>query len=438
MPSLAIIAAAIAILMVLVAWAKVHPFLAFILVSGGVGVALGMPLEKVAVAVPKGMGDALGSLVIVIVAGAMLGKLVVTSGAAQRIADTLVAACGERRMAWAMALTGFIVGIPLFYGVGLVLMVPIIFAVVERYRLPPLVVGLPALAALSVAHGLLPPHPAPAALVPKFEADMAKTLLYGIIIAVPAIVLAGPVFARFMARVPARPPAGLKGGLLPEARLPGAAISIVTALLPVVLLLGVAGVGSLVAEGSTAAGIIGFLKKPDVLMLVALLFATVSLGLLGGRSLPAVMDVYSSAISDVASILLVIAGSGAFKEVLVQTEMDTRIGEALHGLPIHPLVVGWLVTAAIRACVGSATVAGLTAADLLAPLVKDGSTDPNLMVLAIGSGSLALSHVNDAGFWMFKEYFNVSLADTLRSWTVMEAIVSLVGLAGVLALAQVV
>jgi Gnt-I system high-affinity gluconate transporter len=438
MPSLAIIAAAIAILMVLVAWAKVHPFLAFILVSGGVGVALGMPLEKVAVAVPKGMGDALGSLVIVIVAGAMLGKLVVTSGAAQRIADTLVAACGERRMAWAMALTGFIVGIPLFYGVGLVLMVPIIFAVVERYRLPPLVVGLPALAALSVAHGLLPPHPAPAALVPKFGADMAKTLLYGIIIAVPAIVLAGPVFARFMARVPARPPAGLKGGLLPEARLPGAAISIVTALLPVVLLLGVAGVGSLVAEGSTAAGIIGFLKKPDVLMLVALLFATVSLGLLGGRSLPAVMDVYSSAISDVASILLVIAGSGAFKEVLVQTEMDTRIGEALHGLPIHPLVVGWLVTAAIRACVGSATVAGLTAADLLAPLVKDGSTDPNLMVLAIGSGSLALSHVNDAGFWMFKEYFNVSLADTLRSWTVMEAIVSLVGLAGVLALAQVV
>lgn len=433
---LVVIAVAIAVLVLLVAWGKVHPFLAFILVSGGVGVALGMPLDKVAVAVPKGMGDALGSLVIVIVAGAMLGKLVVTSGAAQRIADTLVAACGERRMAWAMALTGFIVGIPLFYGVGLVLMVPIIFAVVERYRLPPLVVALPALAALSVAHGLLPPHPAPAALVPKFGADMAKTLLYGIIIAVPAIVLAGPVFARFMARVPARPPAGLKAGLLPDARLPGAGISILTALLPVVLLLGVAGVGSLVEEGSTAAGIVGFLKKPDVLMLVALLFATVSLGLLGGRSLPAVMDVYSSAIADVASILLVIAGSGAFKEVLVQTQMDKRIGEALQGLPVDPLIVGWVVTAAIRVCVGSATVAGLTAADLLAPLVSDGSTDPNLMVLAIGSGSLACSHVNDAGFWLFKEYFNASIRDTLKCWTVMETIVAVVGLAGVLVLAR--
>jgi Gnt-I system high-affinity gluconate transporter len=438
MPPLAVIAVAIAMLMALVAWAKVHPFLAFILVSGGTGVALGLPLDKVATAVPKGMGDALGSLVIVIVAGAMLGKLVVTSGAAQRIADTLVAACGARRMAWAMALTGFIVGIPLFYGVGLVLMVPIIFAVVERYRLPPLVVALPALAALSVAHGLLPPHPAPAALVPKFEADMAKTLLYGIIIAVPAIVLAGPVFARFVAGVPARPPAGLQAGLTPDARLPGAAVSIVTALLPVVLLLGSAAVGSLVEPGSAAAGIVGFVQKPDVLMLVALLFATISLGLFEGRSLPAVMNVYSSAIGDVASILLVIAGSGAFKEVLLQTEMDKRIGEALQGLPIDPLIVGWVVTAAIRVCVGSATVAGLTAADLLAPLVMDGSTDPNLMVLAIGSGSLACSHVNDAGFWLFKEYFNVSLGDTLRSWTVMETIVSVVGLAGVLVLARVI
>jgi Gnt-I system high-affinity gluconate transporter len=253
---------------------------------------------------------------------------------------------------------------------------------------------------------------------------------------VPAIVLAGPVFARFLTRVPARPPAGLQAGRLPDARLPGAGISILTALLPVVLLLGVAGVGSLVEEGSTAAGIVGFLKKPDVLMLVALLFATVSLGLLGGRSLPAVMDVYSSAIADVASILLVIAGSGAFKEVLVQTQMDKRIGEALQGLPVDPLIVGWVVTAAIRVCVGSATVAGLTAADLLAPLVSDGSTDPNLMVLAIGSGSLACSHVNDAGFWLFKEYFNVSLGDTLRSWTVMETIVAVVGLAGVLVLAR--
>jgi Gnt-I system high-affinity gluconate transporter len=207
--------------------------------------------------------------------------------------------------------------------------------------------------------------------------------------------------------------------------------------LPVVLLLGVAGVGTLIEPGSAAAGIVGFVQKPDVLMLVALLFATVSLGLLGGRSLPAVMDVYSSAIPDVASSLWVIAGSGAFKEVLLQTQMDKRIGEALQGLPIDPLVVGWVVTAAIRVCVGSATVAGLTAADLLAPLVSDGSTDPNLMVLAIGSGSLACSHVNDAGFWLFKEYFGLGLLDTVRTWTVMETIVAVVGLGGVVVLARV-
>lgn len=436
MSSLAVVTFAIVVLVLLVAWARVHPFLAFALVAAAAGMALGMPPDRVVSAVPRGMGDALGGLVIVIVTGAMLGKLVVESGAAQRIADTLVAACGERRMAWAMALTGFIVGIPLFYGVGFVLLVPIIFAVVERYRLPPLVVALPALAALSVAHGLLPPHPAPTALVPKFGADMGRTLLYGILIAVPALVLAGPLFARFLTRVPARPPAGLKGGVVSGARLPGGVVSVVTALLPAVLLLAAAGAGTLAVPGTTAAGIIGFVAKPDVLMLVALLFATFSLGLLRGRSLPAVMDVYTSAIGDVASILLVIAGSGAFKEVLVQTGMDKRIGEALHGLPIDPLIVAWVVTAAIRACVGSATVAGLTAADLVAPLLKDGGTDPNLMVLAIGSGSLAFSHVNDAGFWLFKEYFNLGLVDTLRSWTVMETIVSVAGLAGVLVLSS--
>jgi Gnt-I system high-affinity gluconate transporter len=435
---LVIIAVAIATLVVLVAWAKVHPFLAFILVSAGAAVALGMPLADVPGAVRKGIGDILGSLAIVIVCGAMLGKLVVESGAAQRIADTLVGACGEKRMAWAMMLTGFIVGIPLFYGVGFVLLVPIIFAVVERYRLPPLVVALPALAALSVAHGLLPPHPAPTALVSTFGASLGLTLLYGLIIAVPALVLAGPVFARAVASIPARPLAGLASTSRPEHELPGAGVSILTALLPAVLLLVTAIGGAVVPADSAAASIMKFVADPDVVMLTALLFATVTLGLARGRSLPAVMNTFAAAIGDVASILLVIGGSGAFKQVLVASGVNSRIGEALQGLPLDPLVLGWLVTAVIRACVGSATVAGLTAAGILAPVVTAGGVDANLMVLAIGAGSLALSHVNDAGFWLFKEYFNVSLADTLKSWTVMETIVSVVGLAGVLVLARII
>jgi Gnt-I system high-affinity gluconate transporter len=433
---LLIIAIAIAALVLLVAATKMHPFLAFVLVSSGAALALGMPLEAIPGAVRKGMGDILGSLVVVIVTGAMLGKLVVESGAAQRIADTLVAACGEKRMAWAMALTGFIVGVPLFYGVGFVLLVPIIFAVVERYRLAPLLVALPALAALSVAHGLLPPHPAPTALVATFQASVGWTLLYGLVIAVPALVLAGPVFARAVAAIPARPLAGLTSAARPEAELPGAALSIATALLPALLLLVTAVAGSLVPPGSTAARLMAFGADPDVVMLAALLFATVTLGLGRGRSLPEVMGTFGAAIGDVASILLVIGGSGAFKEVLVQSGANNRIGGLLQGLPVDPLITAWAVTAAIRACVGSATVAGLTAAGLVAPLAAAGKVDPNLMVLAIGSGSLALSHVNDAGFWLFKEYFNCSLADTFKSWTVMETIVSVVGLAGVLVLAR--
>jgi len=434
--ALAIVAAAILALVLLVAWGKVHPFLGFILVSAGAALALGMPPDKVADAVRKGIGAALGSLSIVIIAGAMLGKLVVESGAAQRIAEALVAACGRERMAWAMAATGFVVGIPLFYGVGFVLLVPIIFACVARYGLPPLVVGLPALAAMSVAHGLLPPHPAPTALVKAFDADMARTLLLGVVVAVPALVLAGPVFARTLAAVPARPLEGLTGGPLEEAKLPGLLPSVVTALLPAILLV-VAAAAAWGAPGEgRVASVVRFLSDPDVVMIVALAVAAVVLGVGRGRRVAEVSETCTRAIGDVASILLMIGGSGAFKEVLVQTGVDRTIAAALSSLPLDPLLLGWLVTAAIRVCVGSATVAGLTAAGLLAPVVAGGGVDPDLMVLAIGAGSLALSHVNDGAFWMFKEYFRLGLADTFRTWTVMETIVSVVGIAGVLALSR--
>lgn len=435
---LVVIAISLVCLVILVAWAKVHPLLAFVLVSAGAAVALGMPLATVPAALRKGMGDMLGSLLLVIVTGAMLGKLVVESGAAQRIATTLVAAFGKQRMAWAMALTGFIVGIPLFYGVGFVLLVPIIFAVVGHYRLPLLIVAVPALASMSVAHGLLPPHPAPTALVATFQADMGLTLLYGIVIAVPSLVLAGPIFGRTLAGIAARPLAGMEAKPLPESELPGTAVSILTALLPAVLLVATTVAGWLVPDDSPAAAVMGFVSDPDVVMVVALLVATVTLGLARGRSLGVVMQTFTAAIGDVASMLLVIAGSGAFKEVLLQSGVSGEIGRMLQGLRVDPLLLAWLVTVAIRLCVGSATVAGLTAAGILAPVVASGGVDPNLMVLAIGAGSLFGSHVNDAAFWMFKEYFGLSITDTLKSWTVMEIIVSVTGLGGVLLLAQVV
>jgi Gnt-I system high-affinity gluconate transporter len=439
---LVILAAAIAILILLVVWAQVHPFLAFILVSAAAALALGMPPGDVAAAIRKGIGDIFGTLAIVIVTGAMLGRIVVESGAAQRIADTLVTACGRERTAWAMALTGFIVGIPLFYGVGFVLMVPIIFAVISRYGLRPLVIGMPALASLSVAHGLLPPHPAPTALVAQFNASLPLTLLYGIIIAVPALVLAGPVFGRMLGGIDVSPPPGLVSEPKSAAELPGVVVSFATALLPVALLLAVPGatylLGVTAPHDTRFAGPLKFLSDPDVVMVTSLAVATVTLGLWRGRSLPAAMNTFAAAINDVGSILLVIAGSGAFKEVLVKSGVNASIAASLEGLPLDPLLLAWLVTAAIRICVGSATVAGLTAAGILAPVAAAGKVDPNLLVLAIGSGSLVCSHVNDAAFWLFKEYFNVSIADTLKSWTVMETIVSIVGLVGVLILARVV
>lgn len=435
---LLIVAAAIVVLVAMVVWAKVHPLLAFVLVSAAAAFGLGMPAAEVAGAIRKGMGDILGALTIVIVAGAMLGKLVAESGAAQRIASALVASCGPARMAWAMAATGLVVGIPLFFGVGFVLLVPIIFAVITAAGLPLVVVGLPALAAMSVAHGLLPPHPAPTGLVATFGASMGLTLLYGLLVSVPAIVVGGPLFSRFLTGIQAKPLPGLIAEPKPEAELPGLGVSVVTALLPAVLLVLSGGASVLVAEDSELAGLVAFAADPDVVMIVSLLFAAWTLGIARGKPLAAVMHTYSAAILDVASILLVIAGSGAFKQVIVSTGVDDQIAVVLETLPLDPLVLGWLVAAVIRVCVGSATIAGLTAASIIAPLVAGGDVEPNLMVLSIGAGSIFCSHVNDGAFWMFKEYFNVSVTDTLKSWTLMESIVSLAALAGVLALAQVV
>jgi Gnt-I system high-affinity gluconate transporter len=438
MEPLLIVATSIVALVAMVVWAKVHPLLAFVLVSAAAAFGLGMPAGEIPGAIRRGIGDILGALTIVIVAGAMLGKLVAESGAAQRIASALVASCGPTRMSWAMAGTGLIVGIPLFFGVGFVLLVPIIFAVIAGAGLPLVVVGLPALAAMSLAHGLLPPHPAPTGLVAQFGANMGLTLLYGLLVSLPAIVIGGPLFSRFLTRIEAKPLPGLIAEPKPDAELPGLTVSVVTALLPAVLLV-FSGTATLVVPADSPwAGMVAFAADPDVVMVVSLIFAAVTLGLARGKSLAAVMHTYSTAILDVASILLVIAGSGAFKQVIVSTGVDDKIAVVLETLPLDPLILGWVVAAGIRVCVGSATIAGLTAASIIAPLLVGGDVEPNLMVLAIGAGSIFCSHVNDGAFWMFKEYFNVSIGDTLKSWTLMESIVSVVALGGVLLLDQLV
>ena len=376
----------------------------------------------------------LGSLVIIICLGAMLGKLVAETGAAQKISDVMMKTFGEKYFQWAMMVTGFIVGIPLFYNVGFVLLVPLIFSVVYRTKLPAVYVGLPMLAALSVTHGFLPPHPSPSALVAQFNASLGMTLLYGITIAIPAIIIAGPVFAKTLKKIRSVPLQTFQPRNFSPEELPGTFNSFISSLLPVILLIITTALPFIWKTNGRTTEIILFIGDPLIVMLVSLIVVSFSLGVAKGISMKKIMNFYSEAIKDVSLILLIVAGAGAFKEVLTDSGVSDKIGVLLKGLSINPLVLGWLIAAIIRICVGSATVAGLTAAGIVLPVISRTGVDPNLMVLSIGAGSLMFSHVNDAGFWMFKEYFNLSIKDTIRSWSLMETIVSVTGLAGVLIL----
>jgi Gnt-I system high-affinity gluconate transporter len=424
----------ILLLVALISWGKVNAFLAFLVVSIVTGLLLGISFGTITQSVYKGIGDTLGQLAIVIVLGAMLGKIVAESGAAQRIATYMMTIFGEKYIQWALMVTGFIIGIPLFYNVGFVLMVPLIFSVVYKYKLPAVYIGLPMLASLSVDHGFLPPHPAPAALVGQFHANMGKTLLYGMIIAIPAVILAGVVYSKTLKGIVSSPLQGLVAAEKPEEQLPSMGNSLLTSLLPVILLM-LTTLLPLVLHGSPAwANLLAFVSDPAIILLVAIGWATYSLGIRCGMPMMKIMQIYESAVKDVAVILLIVAGAGALKEVFTDSGVSKEIASYLQVWPIHPLVLGWLMAAIIRVCLGSATVAGLTAAGLILPLMNRMHVDPNLMVLSVGAGSLLFSHVNDSGFWMFKEYFNLSIKDTIRSWSVMETIVSVVGLGGVLLL----
>ncbi|RYY38111.1 MAG: gluconate transporter [Sphingobacteriaceae bacterium] len=432
--TLLIVALCIAILILLISAARINAFLCFLIVSIMAGLLLGIPAQKVIQSVEKGLGDTLGSLVIIVFTGAMLGKLIADSGAASQIAGTMMRAFGVKYINWAMVLTGFIIGIPLYYGVGFVLMVPLVFSITYRYKLPAVATGIPLLAALSVTHGYLPPHPSPSALVLQFNADMGLTLIYGIIIAIPAIILAGPVFASTLKGIRSEPLDMFVSKEDTNTNIPGVGISFFTALLPV-LLLAATSVSPYFFKGSNAfTQTLALIGQPPVVMLIALTFATITLGTNRGKSIKQVMFVYTDAIKDIVVVVLIMGGSGALKQVLTDSGASVEIANMLKNVSLPPLVLGWLIAAVLRACVGSATVAGLTAAGIIAPLLGQTNVNPNLMVLSIGAGSLMFSHVNDSGFWLYKEYFNVSLKDTIKSWSVMEAIVSTAGLGGVLVL----
>ena len=434
---LLVITLGILLLFLLILVVRLNAFIAFILVGLAIGIGQGMELNAIMASIEKGIGNTLGFLVMILGLGAMLGKLVAESGAAQKITNGLIQLFGIRNTRIAVMLTGFIVGVTMFYSVGFVILVPLVFTVAAATGLSLISIALPMLASLSVTHGFLPPHPAPSALSVMFEADMGKTLIYGLIVAIPAILISGPVLTRFIPKVEAKPlKEFMTTKVFSEEELPGFFNSIVTALLPVILIAFSTLAVTFFPLQGTSLSIIKFMGNPVIALLLTVLVATYTLGIARGVSMEGVMQIYGKAVSGITMVLLIIAGAGSLKQILIDSGVSEYIGSLLQITSLSPLVIGWLIATLIRFSVGSATVAGLTTAGIVLPLVQATGVSPELMVLSIGAGSLMLSHVNDSGFWLFKEYFNLSVKETLTTWTVMETSIGISGLLGVLLLNQ--
>ena len=434
---LVVITLGILLLFLLILVVRLNAFIAFILVGLSIGMGQGMELNAIVESIEKGIGNTLGFLVMILGLGAMLGKLVAESGAAQKITNGLIQLFGVKNTRMAVMLTGFIVGVTMFYSVGFVILVPLVFTVAAATGLSLISIALPMLAALSVTHGFLPPHPAPTALSVMFEADMGKTLIYGVIVAIPAILISGPILTRFIPKVEAKPlKEFMTTKVFSEEELPSFSNSILTALLPVILI----AVSTLIVNFFPLDGlwlsIIKFIGNPVIALLLTVLVGTYTLGIARGLNMDGVMKIYGAAVSGITMVLLIIAGAGSLKQILIDSGVSEYIGNLLQITSMSPLVIGWLIATLIRFSVGSATVAGLTTAGIVLPLVQSTGVSPELMVLSIGAGSLMLSHVNDSGFWLFKEYFNLNIKETLSTWTVMETSIGISGLLGVLILNQ--
>jgi len=433
--------AAVIALILLIARFKLHPFIALISVSLAMGVAAGMPAGAAVKAFQDGVGNVLGFIAIVLGLGTMLGKMMAESGAASRIATTLIDLFGERRVHWAIMVVAFIVGIPVFFQVGFVLLVPLVFTIARRTGLSLIKIGISLVAGLSVVHGMLPPHPAAMLAVGAYNADVGLTILFGMIVGLPTASLAGPIFATWVSPrivLPAENPlavqlegsvGGPSASSSAETRTPGFGISVFTVLIPVILMLLSSAAEIALPSTSLLRSTLRFIGHPMVALLLALLFSFWSLGRPRRFTKEEVMKFCNDCLGPTATILLVIGAGGGFNQVLVQSGVGGAIAGVAVGSHVSPLILAWIVAALIRVATGSATVAMTTAAGIVAPIaLATPGTSAELLVLATGAGSLVLSHVNDAGFWLIKEFFNMTVPQTLKTWTVAETIIGVAGL----------
>ena len=423
---------AVIALVVLIAKFKLHPFVVLIAVSLAMGSAAGMPLAAVVKAFQDGVGTSLGFIAIVVGLGTMLGKMMAESGGAARIARTLIGVFGEKYVHWAIMFVAFIVGIPVFFQVGFVLLIPLVFTIARQTGTSLVKIGIPLVAGLSVVHGFVPPHPAAMLAVVAFKADVGRTILYAILVGLPTAALAGPVYASWIApriQLPARNPMADQFSSDDTRSMPGFGITVFTVLLPVLLMLAASTAEVTLDANSPLRHALAFVGSPIVSLLVALLFSYWSLGTARGYSRDEILKFCNDCLAPTATILLVIGAGGGFNRVLIESGVGRAIADVAIGARVSPIIMAWTVATLIRVATGSATVAMTTAAGIVAPIaLLVPGTPPELLVLATGAGSLMLSHVNDSGFWLIKEFFNMTVSQTLRTWTVAETIVGVAGL----------
>ncbi|KPB74068.1 gluconate:H+ symporter [Pseudomonas cannabina] len=435
-------AVAIIALIVLIARYRLNPFIVITLVSVGLALVAGMPASGVVASYEAGVGKTLGHIALVVALGTMLGKMMAESGGAEQVARTLIDRFGERNAHWAMVCIAFLVGLPLFFEVGFVLLVPIAFTVARRVGVSILMVGLPMVAGLSVVHALVPPHPAAMLAVQAYQASVGQTLFYAILIGIPTAIIAGPVYARFIVpriHLPTENPMAKQFlDREPRAKLPSFGLTMATILLPVVLML-LGGWANLISTpGSAFNGFLLFIGNSVIALLLATLLSFWTLGIAQGFNRDSILKFTNECLAPTASITLLVGAGGGLNRILIDSGVTNQIVGLAQDFHLSQLLMGWLFAALMRVATGSATVAMTTASGIVAPVALGlGYPHPELLVLATGAGSVIFSHVNDGGFWLIKEYFNMTVAQTFKTWTVLETLISVVAFALTLGLAQV-
>lgn len=436
-------------IVVLITWLKVHPFIALMLGALGAGWFAGLSVGDTVTSFSNGFGSTMGGVGVLIALGAIYGKLLADSGGADRIVDTIIGRTSTQALPWVMGFVGAIIGLPMFFEVGLVLLVPVIILVARRSGLSLMKVGVPTLAGLSAMHGFVPPHPGPLAAISAIGANLGITLAFGILVAIPAVIIAGPLFAKFADRwvnVPVPDLFVTKEDAGEEAQYRPSFLGAITSIMIPVILMLASAIADIVDPDTDAAwkAVLNFVGTPAIALLIAVLAGFFLLGRPAKMDRAALSESVGSSLPGIAGILLIVGAGGGFKQVLVDANIGSVIAQSissLSGSVAVMLFLAWVLAVLIRIAVGSATVATITAAGIVQPLVGQMHLSPiatSLLVLVIGAGSIFLSHVNDAGFWLIKEYFGMDIVQTLKSWSVLECIISVVGLLAAMLLSLVV